>query len=191
MVIRILLGLFIVISFSTLAVGQDKFCYRDSSGNLDCKDSIEEIPAKYQASAFFKPAAKTINTNLKQQIPQKIINEDPIVKKAPSSIDNNLPPAKNLEESSDKSESEYHHDDKKEKGIEIFVAKWCPHCKALEEFLKKRGLKYKKYDVETDEYGSEIYEKEGTIPVSFINGKTILGFDQRKFGEILDSELPY
>ena len=80
----------------------------------------------------------------------------------------------------------------KQPKIEIFVAKWCPHCRSLEDFLKLQKLKYSKYDVEEDDYGIEVFNKEGGgIPITKIGDSTIVGYDEKKFKAILESKIPY
>lgn len=43
------------------------------------------------------------------------------------------------------------------KSVEIFVTSWCGYCKALEADLKKAGITFIKYDIETSEKGKKIY----------------------------------
>lgn len=187
MVNRLNIFLVLILFEASFVFANDKFCYRDSHGSLDCKESIEEIPSQYQANAFFKPAI-AIQPQAKKPIERQAVPlpEIPTPPKESRAF-SDLPPAR----THDEPELSRENTAKEDGEIEIFVAKWCPHCKALEAFLTQRKVHYKKYDVEADDYGAQVYEREGTIPITLIKGKTILGFDQRKFGEILDAELPY
>lgn len=143
---------------------------------------MEEIPEAHRAAAFYKPSMNTpAPVERPTRTPQPY--HDPV-------SPNSLPPAKSIE-GTDTEAGSPTSETKDDSHLQIFVAKWCPHCKAMEKFLKERSVKYRRYDVETDAYGAEVYEREGTIPVTILNGKTILGFDPRKYGEILDAELPY
>jgi len=170
---------FLCLYLSHVAIAEDAYCYRDLDGNLTCFNSMEEVPELYRPQAFYKPSATKVNS-----LP---------ISKTESNLSSqtSLPPAKSLEQETESETRSIKMDSAEKANLEIFVAKWCPHCKALEKFLKERSIHYTKYDVETDEYGAKIYEQEGTLPVSILNGKTILGFDQRQYGEILDAELPY
>ena len=175
---------FLCIFLCQIASAEDLFCYRDPISGLNCFKSMEEIPEAHRAGAFYKPSLTKVAPAVvaPTRTPQPYHDDS----NSPSS----LPPAKSLDEPAAETNSPT-SESKNDAHLEIFVAKWCPHCKAMEKFLKERNVKYKRYDVETDAYGAEVYEREGTIPVSILNGKTILGFDPRKYGEILDVELPY
>lgn len=116
--------------------------------------------------------------------------------------DNFLPPAKSLPTKSSNNEIPQSNNSSSQKStnsaqksnpkIQIFVAKWCPHCKALEEFLKSEKIAYAKYDVEEDSYGMEVFNKEGGgIPISKIGDTTIVGFDEAKFRALLEAQRPY
>lgn len=64
--------------------------------------------------------------------------------------------------------------------VEIFVTGWCPYCSKLESFLKKKKISYKRYDIERDEKGAEIFSSIGGegVPVSRVNGRTVVpGYD--------------
>ena len=57
----------VLLIIPSLTYSQDKFCYRDDFGNLECKDDLEDIPLVYKNKAFFKPTLKT-------SIPREIRN---------------------------------------------------------------------------------------------------------------------
>ncbi len=176
---------FIVLIISLLPgtiLANSQYCYRNSASTLSCAKSMDEIPLEYRSVAFYKAGMQD------QRIPLSENNPTYKIETA-----NTLPAARELSKiqeipnSDQPIQSENTHDSK----LQIFVASWCSHCKALEKYLKNRGIQYSRYDVETDTFGAQVYEQEGTIPISILNGKTILGFDPRRYGEIIDAELPY
>lgn len=62
--------------------------------------------------------------------------------------------------------------------VEIYVASWCPYCKALEKFLNARDIPYTRYDIEHDSEGIKRYHAMGSgeIPIIKVKGKTVRGF---------------
>ena len=73
------------------------------------------------------------------------------------------------------------------KKIRVFTTKMCPFCVVLKQFLKERNLEFEEIDVSDDEKGiEELFKKSGQygVPVVEINGKIIIGFNQK---EILKS----
>ena len=69
---------------------------------------------------------------------------------------------------------------KKRHKVEIFVADWCPHCRALEKHLKSQNISYTRYDVEHNSRGIKEYQAlgGGGIPIIRIDGSNVLrGFD--------------
>ena len=63
--------------------------------------------------------------------------------------------------------------------VEIFVTSWCSYCKKLESFLIQHHIDYKRYDIEQDTTGAEIFEKIGGegVPVVRIGKEVIHGYD--------------
>ena len=63
--------------------------------------------------------------------------------------------------------------------VEVFVTNWCPYCRQLESFLKKSDIGYKRYDVEHDEKGAELFSDlngEG-VPLVRVGKNVIRGYD--------------
>lgn len=60
--------------------------------------------------------------------------------------------------------------------LELFVADWCSHCRALEEVLKEEGIAYERFDIEKSPVGKRVYEElgKGGIPIARIDGRTII-----------------
>ncbi len=62
----------------------------------------------------------------------------------------------------------------------VYSASWCGYCKASREFLKDNRIRFTEFDVENTADGAEAYEKlgRGGIPVIFVGGVEIRGFDE-------------
>ena len=61
----------------------------------------------------------------------------------------------------------------------------------VKEFLSKRGVSYKEYDVSVDQNAArEIVTRTGQmgVPVTIIDGQTIIGFDQPKLEQVIGQE---
>ena len=68
-----------------------------------------------------------------------------------------------------------------EKNIEVFTSPTCPYCVALKDFLTENNIEYKERNITEDEKArEELVEKSGQmhIPVTFIDDKVIVGFDE-------------
>ena len=63
--------------------------------------------------------------------------------------------------------------------VEIFVTSWCSYCRKLESFLKKKKIDYKRFDVEKDGQGAQLFSDLGGqgVPLSRVNGRVIHGYD--------------
>ena len=75
--------------------------------------------------------------------------------------------------------------------VSIFVASWCPSCKALEKFLKRYGIRYTRFDIERDMEGWRRYRKlggTGAVPLIKVGSKKILGFRPREIIDALRTE---
>ncbi len=75
--------------------------------------------------------------------------------------------------------------------VEIYVAEWCSHCKALERFLTQEKIAYKKFDVEKDPQAMQLYEVHGSIPLSKIGNNIVVGFEAERYRALIDASLPY
>jgi len=61
----------------------------------------------------------------------------------------------------------------------------------VKEFLSQRGVSYKEYDVSVDQNAArELVNKtrQMGVPVTVINGQTIIGFDQPKLEQVINQE---
>lgn len=61
--------------------------------------------------------------------------------------------------------------------VEVFVVRWCPYCRELEQSLKEEGIPYRRYDIEHDSEGRRKYEAIGirSYPVTKIGTVIIVG----------------
>lgn len=67
--------------------------------------------------------------------------------------------------------------------VVLYSTSWCPWCKRVREFLTKNKIKFAEKDVEKNEkYAKEVVKKSKQmgIPVTDIDGKIIVGFDEDK-----------
>ena len=72
--------------------------------------------------------------------------------------------------------------------VKIYTTPTCQWCKKTKEFLKSKGVKYEEIDVSTNQAAAqEMIKKSGQtgVPVTDIDGKTVVGFDQEKLIELL------
>ena len=132
----------------------------------------------------------------KNNLPKaKGFNEEPIENlPEPPQQKNNIhtPPPSLIATEPQKNKNTKESRNSRQPKIEIFVAKWCPHCRLLEDYLKMEKLAYTKYDVEEDPYGIEVFNNEGGgIPITKIGDSTIVGYDEKKFKAIIESKIPY
>jgi glutaredoxin 3 len=71
--------------------------------------------------------------------------------------------------------------------IKIYTTSVCPWCKKTKEFMKEKGIKYKEFDVSSDDKArDEMIEKSGQmgVPVLDIDGTIIVGFNPKKIEEL-------
>jgi glutaredoxin len=61
--------------------------------------------------------------------------------------------------------------------VELFVASWCPHCRALESELSARGVSFTRYDIERDPQAKQRYVQLGRpgVPVTRVGTQVIVG----------------
>ena len=73
--------------------------------------------------------------------------------------------------------------------VKIYSTPTCPWCKKTKEFLKEKGIKFKDFDVSSDEKArDEMMEKSGQmgVPVLDINGQILVGFDPKAIEKVLE-----
>ena len=66
--------------------------------------------------------------------------------------------------------------------VKVYSTPTCPYCNALKDFLKENKIKFENIDVSKNQKAArEIVKKSGQtgVPVTIINGKVIVGFDER------------
>lgn len=64
--------------------------------------------------------------------------------------------------------------------VKIYTTKTCPWCKKTKEFLKEKKIKYTEVDVSSNQKAAQEMIKKSKqmgVPVLYINGKIIVGFD--------------
>ncbi|MFH1445285.1 MAG: glutaredoxin family protein [Nanoarchaeota archaeon] len=72
--------------------------------------------------------------------------------------------------------------------VTVYSTQTCPYCHMVKDFLKKHNIKFNDVDVSQDqEKAKEMIEKSGQmgVPVTEINGKIIIGFNQDALKEAL------
>ena len=72
--------------------------------------------------------------------------------------------------------------------ITTYTLSWCPHCKALKEYLSNKKIVYENIDMEENAKAAEdIIEKTGQsgFPIIDIEGEIIIGFDREKIESLL------
>jgi glutaredoxin-like YruB-family protein len=72
--------------------------------------------------------------------------------------------------------------------VKIYTSPTCQWCKKLKEWLKKNKVAFQEFDVsEEEEYRDELINKSNqmAVPVIDIDGKIIVGFDEKQLEELL------
>ncbi len=72
--------------------------------------------------------------------------------------------------------------------VKVYSTPFCPYCTMAKEFLKKHGLKFEEINVQENRGAAiEMVEKSGQsgVPVIEVDGKIIVGFDEKKLREAL------
>ena len=62
--------------------------------------------------------------------------------------------------------------------IEVFIVDWCPHCRALENFLKANNFSYTRIDVEKSTNARarmKKYGNDGSYPFTVVGSYTVRG----------------
>jgi glutaredoxin-like YruB-family protein len=74
------------------------------------------------------------------------------------------------------------------KSVVVYTAEWCPWCHKVTDFLKENNVKFEAKDVDQDDNAKECMEKsgQGGIPVTLIDGQTVVGFDVAKLKALLN-----
>lgn len=72
--------------------------------------------------------------------------------------------------------------------VTIYTTPTCIYCKMTKEFFARNNIAYKERDVAVDEKArDEMVKKSGQlgVPVIDIDGKIIIGFDEKQLQELL------
>lgn len=72
--------------------------------------------------------------------------------------------------------------------VKIYTAPYCHFCDAAKEYLSKNDVEFEEVNVQADQNAArEMIAKTGqtAVPVLEIDGKIIVGFDQKKLAEAL------
>jgi glutaredoxin-like YruB-family protein len=72
--------------------------------------------------------------------------------------------------------------------VKIYTTPSCPWCAKTKEFFKQNNVKYEEVDVSANQKAAEeMVEKSGQmgVPVTEIEGKIIVGFDEPKLRKAL------
>ena len=74
------------------------------------------------------------------------------------------------------------------KKVAIYTTPACVYCRMAKGFFAKNKIPYEEYDVVTDiKRRDELIQKSGQmgVPVIDIDGKIVVGFNERKMRELL------
>jgi glutaredoxin len=141
---------FLILILLVVGVYADIIKYEDGDGRVHFVDSKEKVPEKYRSQA-------------------ESGNNLPEISKvaAPKESHTNT-----TSEQMDRGLTSLNSND----SLEIFVADWCGHCRALEKALTDEEISYKRFDIESSDVGRSEYNKlgRGGIPISRINGNIIV-----------------
>lgn len=75
-----------------------------------------------------------------------------------------------------------------DKTVTIYTTPTCHFCQMSKEYFKEHNVTYTEHNVATDmEKRQEMIEKSGQmgVPVVYIGDEMIIGFDKRRFDELL------
>ena len=75
--------------------------------------------------------------------------------------------------------------------IELYSAAYCGECKRAKTYMKDKGIEYVDYDIENDiDKRREFYARGGVaIPLFFIHGEKMEGFDAQRFESLRSRSL--
>lgn len=74
------------------------------------------------------------------------------------------------------------------KKVEIYSTPTCHFCHMAKDFFAANNVEFTNYDVSTDETRrAEVIERSGQmgVPVIFIDGEMVIGFDEGKIKSLL------
>lgn len=71
----------------------------------------------------------------------------------------------------------------------VYTTNSCPYCVALKNFFQENNVDFKEVDITQDEeLKKKIVEETGKreVPITKIEGETIIGFDKEKISQLLN-----
>lgn len=178
----------LTVGFSSEALQADIFKYEDKNGKVHYVDSESKIPEEYKKNVedqkVFPGISKVSsakNSDSIQSEAQENREEETVKTEGTtarttvttSSATTSSTDNKTVAEDSSTSNVSMPIDQVK---LEIFVADWCGHCRALEKALKDENIAYERFDIEKSDEGKREYGRlgRGGIPISRINGSKIV-----------------
>lgn len=72
--------------------------------------------------------------------------------------------------------------------VEIYSAPWCGFCKKTKDYFRSKGVAFTEYNVDADSAAAaraKGLNPQGGIPVTVVNGRTIVGFSPSQFDSAL------
>ena len=68
--------------------------------------------------------------------------------------------------------------------VVMLATSWCPYCTKARRYLQKRNVDYCEYDLDQSITGQALHRRSGHsgIPVIFIDGRVIAGYDPDELG---------
>ena len=68
--------------------------------------------------------------------------------------------------------------------VVMLATSWCPYCAKARRYLQKRSVDYCEYDLDKSATGQALHRRSGHsgIPVIFIDGRVIAGYDPDELG---------
>ena len=72
--------------------------------------------------------------------------------------------------------------------VTVFTSPTCGYCGALEQYLRRNGIRFKEVDISRDKQAARyIVRRSGQrgVPIVDIGGKIVVGFDWPKIAKLL------
>jgi len=148
------------VSSSALA---EVFKFVDEEGRTHYVDSADKIPEKYREQLKEQPDFPELSkVSAPAETDNSVKSGDAATVSAPT-VDSNTVDSNNVS-TPDAAK------------VELFVADWCSHCRALETTLQAEGISYERFDIEKSPVGKRVYGElgRGGIPIARIAGRTII-----------------
>lgn len=72
--------------------------------------------------------------------------------------------------------------------VVLYYAEWCSNCVQAKRYLRREGIPFDLRDVDNPSAMAEMVERTGQkgIPVIDVNGRILIGWDERGLRELLD-----